>query len=72
MSTLLEQAWQKVSKLPPEDQEAVAARILKTLGEEEAWQKFVEARREDFEKMAEEALDEHKRGLTHPLDKLID
>jgi hypothetical protein len=36
MSTLLEQALQKVSTLPREEQDAIAAQILDRIGEEEA------------------------------------
>ena len=71
MNPLLDEAWLKVSKLPQEDQEAIAAQILKTLGEEEAWQRFFDSRREEFERMAEEARDEHERGLTRPLEDLL-
>jgi hypothetical protein len=72
MSTLLEQAWQKVSSLPSEDQDAIAAQILDRLGEEEAWQRFFESRRQDFERMAAKARDEHAHGLTKPLEELLD
>ena len=72
MSALWEQAQQKVAVLPPEEQDAIASRVLDTLADKEAWQKFFEARRGRFEQLAAEALDEHERGLTQPLDKLLD
>jgi hypothetical protein len=52
MSTLLEQALQKVSALPREEQDAIAAQILDRLGEEEVWQRFFASRREEFERLA--------------------
>jgi hypothetical protein len=72
MSTLLEQALQKVSALPREEQDAIAAQILDRLGEEEAWQRFFASRREEFERMAAKARDEHQRGLTRSLEELLD
>ena len=72
MSTLLEQALQKVSALYPQEQDAIAAQILDRLGEEEAWQSFFASRREEFERMAAKARDEHRQGLTKPLEELLD
>lgn len=39
MSTLLEKVMEKVSALPPDQQDAIAAQILEELADEEAWQK---------------------------------
>jgi hypothetical protein len=72
MSTLLEQAWRKVTALPSDEQDVIAAQILDRLGEEEVWQRFFASRREEFERMAEKARDEHRRGLTQPLEELLD
>jgi hypothetical protein len=44
-----EQALQRVSALPREEQDAIAAQILDRVGEEEAWQLFFASRREEFE-----------------------
>ena len=72
MSTLIEEAWKKLSALPPEQQDAIATRILGTLADEEAWERFFASKRSEFERMAAEALEEHRRGLTRPLDELLD
>jgi hypothetical protein len=72
MSPLLEQAWQKVSALPSEDQDAIAAQILDRLGEEEVWQRFFTSRREEFERIAAKARSDYERGLTKPLEDLLD
>ena len=71
MSSLLEQALQKVSALPREEQDAIAAQILDRVGEEEAWRQFFESRRESFERMAAKAREDHQRGLTKPLEDLL-
>ena len=58
-------------KLSQQEQDAVASQILETLDDEEAWAgRF----REDsgiLESLANEAMDEHRRGETRPLDELI-
>jgi len=71
MSSLLEQAWQRVSSLPPEKQDAVAAQIFEMLEDEEAWEGFFASKREEFERMGAKALEDHRRGLTKPLDELL-
>ncbi len=72
MSVLLEQAWQEVLKRPEQEQEAIAAQILETLADEDGWQARFAQKRVILERMAAEAVDEHKRGLTRPLEELLD
>jgi hypothetical protein len=71
MSTLLEQAWQKVGSLPPEEQEAIAAQILADLADEDAWKRRFAEKRDVIRRMAREALEEDARGETLPLDHLL-
>jgi hypothetical protein len=67
MTDLLEQAIQQVSKLPPEEQDAVAAILLEEMASEKRWSALF-ARSEDvLESLANEALAEHRAGLTKPL-----
>ena len=72
MSTLLEQAWERVSVLPPEDQDAIAAQILETLADEAAWQKRFAEKRDVLRRMELETIAEADQGLTRPLDELLD
>lgn len=47
MTRLLEQALAEVQKLPPDDQDAIAAIILEELKDEQRWQKaFLESQDE--------------------------
>jgi hypothetical protein len=71
MSSLLEKALEKVTALPPEDQDAIASQILASLADEEAWKhRFIE-KRDVIRRMAREALDEDETGKTLPLDDLL-
>ena len=71
MSTLLEQALEKVGFLPEDEQDAIASQILVTLADEEAWKKRFAQKRDILRRMAHEALDEDARGETLPLDDLL-
>ena len=70
MSTLLEQALEKVTALPPEEQDAIASQILATLEDEELWKRRFAENANVLERMAQEALDEDARGETVRLDDL--
>lgn len=70
MTLLLEKALEKVGKLPQEQQDAIATQILETLTDEEAWARRF-ADRDKLERLASEALREHERGDTRPLDDLL-
>lgn len=67
MTDLLEKALSQVSKLPPAEQDAVAAILLEELASEERWAALFAKSEDVLEKLAEEALAEHRAGLTKPL-----
>ena len=71
MSTLLEQALEKVGFLPEDEQDAMASQILLALADEEAWKKRFAEKRDILRRMAREALDEDARGKTLPLNDLL-
>jgi len=71
MSTLLEKALEKVSTLPPDQQDAIASQILASIADEEAWEKRFEEKRNVVRRLASEALAEDERGETVPLDDLL-
>ena len=71
MSSLLEKALEKVSALPPDEQDAIASQILASLADEEAWKRCFAEKRDVIRRMAREALHEDERGDTLPLDDLI-
>jgi hypothetical protein len=68
MTKLLQQAFEKASTLPPEDQDSFAALMLHELESEQRWQELFARSQDMLARMADEALAEHKAGKTRPLD----
>jgi len=71
MTRLLEDALRKVGKLSDDEQDGIASQILETLKDEEAWGKTLRKNPAKLRKLAEKALDEHRRGKTRPLDEIL-
>jgi hypothetical protein len=71
MTVLLERALRRVESLSREEQDAIASQILETLDDEEAWGRSFRDRPALLRALAREALEEHRRGETRPLDELI-
>ena len=67
---LLQQAFDKAAELPEDKQEALAHIILAEMESELIWDElFRRPESEDFlERMAAEALEAHRAGLTKPLN----
>ena len=68
MTTLLEQAFKKASGLPEVEQNIVAKWMLKELESEVKWEKRFAESEDALGRLADEALDEHKKGKTEQLD----
>jgi hypothetical protein len=68
MTNKLKKAFEEASKLPPEEQDALAAAILEEVAIDRAWDKSFEKSAAALEQLAEEALLEHRDGRTRPLD----
>jgi len=71
MTKLVEKAFEKISKLPQAEQDAIASQILAELEDEAAWAKQFQAQDGKHRRLAEEALAEDDAGLTRPLDDLL-
>lgn len=71
MTGLLEKALQRIEALSREEQDAMASQILETLDDEEVWSRQFNNNPEVLRSLAQEALEEHRRGETRPLDELI-
>lgn len=71
MTKLLEKALEKISRLPQEEQDAIASEILAELEDEAAWAKHFAAHGDKLRRLADEALREHRQGETRPLDDLL-
>ncbi len=69
MGKLLEKAINAAHELPDDEQEAIGAWLLAEIESERKWDElFSRPPSEALERMAAEALDEHRAGLTTPLD----
>lgn len=68
MGRLLEQAMTEASKLPDPEQEALGAWVLAEMEAERRWGKSFSGSMDMLEQMADEAVEEHDRGLTAPLN----
>jgi hypothetical protein len=67
MTQLLEQAISVVSKLPEQDQDALATILLEEIASEQRWSELFAQSQNALEKLAAEALAEHGSGKTKPL-----
>lgn len=64
MTALLEKALAEISKLPPPQQEEVAAWLLAELTDEGHWASSFAKSQSTLDTLADEALAEHGAGLT--------
>ncbi len=71
MTELLKKAFDAVSKLPPETQDALAARILMELEDELRWDEAFAGSQDKLAQMADEAIEEFKAGKTLPLEDIL-
>jgi hypothetical protein len=71
MTGALENALRRVESLSTEEQDAIAAQIMETLDDEEAWSRSFRERPDLLRSLAKKASDEHRRGETRPLDELL-
>jgi len=67
MTQLLEKALNEVAKLPPAEQDALAAILLEELASEKKWSELFAQSQDVLAKLAEEALAEHRAGKSTPL-----
>jgi hypothetical protein len=68
MTKLLTEAFEKASKLPPEEQDQVARWLLEELEDELKWSAAFAGSQEVLSKLADEALKERRDGHAEPLD----
>ena len=68
MSKLLEQAIEEAHKLPESDQEAIGAWLLAEIESERKWDELFSRPSAVIDRMAQEALEDHRAGKTTPLD----
>jgi hypothetical protein len=68
MTKLLERAFAEASKLPDAEQELLAARLLAELAAEDDFDRKIASSADKLARLAAEALNEHRAGLTEDLD----
>ena len=64
MTKSLEQAFREASKLPEADQDALAEAIRAEITSDDAWEASYSASGEELERLADEAIAEHRSGRT--------
>ena len=68
MTELMEKALAEISKLPANEQDALAAIILEEIESERIWNKLFAESEDLLSQLADEALAEHRAGKTKPLN----
>lgn len=68
MTTLLQQAFEETSKLPADEQELLAARLLAELAAEDDFDRALARSGDKLARLAAEALAEHRAGMTQELE----
>jgi hypothetical protein len=64
MTKSLEEAFAAASRLPPERQDELAAMIREEIESEERWAQSFARSQDVLARLANEALEEHRAGLT--------
>ena len=68
MTRLLEKAFKEASKLPVVEQNALAKWVLEELKAEKKWKQICSESEDVLDRLADEALEAHKKGKKKPLD----
>jgi hypothetical protein len=68
MTELLKRAFDEASKLPDEEQDALASALLEELQGERQWDAILARSQEQLSSLADDALAEHRAGRTTTLD----
>lgn len=72
MTELLQQAIAQIQKLPPDQQDAIAARFLAESKDEQKWEtRFASTTDDQWDQMAAMVRQEIARGETVPLDEVF-
>jgi hypothetical protein len=69
MTKLLEKAFEVATKLPPEQQDALAALVLDEISSEQRWDSAFAKSQDVLSALAKEALKAHAAGASTPLNQ---
>jgi hypothetical protein len=67
MSNLLDEAYEAAKELPEDEQQAIGAWLFEEI-EGRRWDQLFSQPSDVIERMADQALEQHRRGETLPLD----
>ncbi len=68
MTNKLKKAFDAAAKLPPAEQDALAAAILEEVKVDGLWEASFANKPGALERLSDEALEEHRSSRTRPLD----
>jgi phosphopantothenate synthetase len=68
MTRALKKAFEAASRLSDRDQDELAAAIIEEMHADERWEAAFARSQDALERLADEALEEHRAGRTEPLD----
>jgi hypothetical protein len=68
MTALLQRAFAQAGKLPDSEQEVLASRLLAELADEDDFDRAIAGSSKKLVALAQEAIAEHRSGLTEELD----
>lgn len=68
MTKALSKAFEAAARLPDREQDELAAAILEELAADDRWEAALPESQWALERLAEEALQEHRAGRTEALD----
>jgi len=68
VTTLLQEAFARAAALPPAEQDVLASRLLAELANDDEFDRAIAASSEKLARLAREALEEDRAGLTQELD----
>lgn len=64
----LQDAFDRINRLPADEQEDLAAFIMAELDAEQRWTHLISKSTDTLKKLADEALSEHKQDKTRPFE----
>jgi len=68
MTNLLDEAYAVAKELPEEEQQAIGAVLFEEMEADRRWEELLAQPSDVIERMAEQALENHRLGKTLPLD----
>ncbi len=68
MSNLLDEAYAMAKELSEQEQQAIGAWLLAEIDADRRWDELFAQPSDVVERMADKALEDHRRGLSLPLD----